>query len=122
MLERGKLVFSGSISEFARLATQNSIVVSFRASPDTFKLKQLEGIRNVERLEGKKFRFELSDSQLDADMLIDQLLAQSLNFVEVYSERAPLESVFARLSDRSTTDAERHGSVDNLMASQSENL
>lgn len=122
MLERGDLVFSGSISEFAHLAAQNSIVVSFRASPNTSKLNQLAGIRNVERLDGKKFRFELSESQLDAQVLIDQLIAESLDFVEVYSERAPLESVFARLSNRSTTGAGRHGAVGDVMASQLEDM
>ena len=105
IIEQGKLLFSGDVSEAMAKADMGQIViigVDARTEDAAELLRTVEGIQRVEIIHvGEEDRIEVAihpDSGLPISDLAARLLAQGFRISELRREQVNLETAFMRLT------------------------
>ena len=103
MIEKGQLVFQGTIDEFKNHLKPNTIILQFTEDPgDLSPLSQLKGVTNIASLEAKKYRVTFESTSSISSKLISSCVKAGLNLSEAYVEKNSLEDVFTRISKEET--------------------
>jgi len=98
MIEKGQLVFNGSVSDFHVSFEPNTLLVTFRTEMDEQELACLEGVEKVEVEGNGKYRLFFRDLQEVIDALVKNNTNRNWGLAEMWTEEASLESVFNELS------------------------
>ncbi len=100
MIERGKLVFSGTMEEFDNYVAPESFIVEFANSPSKEVLENLTENNGIEALEDGSYRIFLKDDISITEKYIQESVKQNWNLKNIYVERASLSEIFAQLSGK----------------------
>ena len=98
MIEKGELVFQGTIDEFASVIEPDCVLVNFRRPPPKKALLKVPGITEVTVINRHEMRLHTTGGVDTAEMLVRASAATDWGLREVKFEGATLESVFAQLS------------------------
>lgn len=100
MIERGKLVFMGSVDEFDNYIVPNSLLVSFKNAPAEEVLKMLHGVSSVDNLKEGKYRIHYTDVQEVIEEIVTQSSLHRWKLTEIHQEKSSLDTIFAELSQK----------------------
>lgn len=98
MIEKGCVVFEGSMSEFDNYVQKKTLVVRFDVPPALEDLVNLDGVVRVELLESDKYRVQFTDRRLALDQILRRSFDGDWQISEIQEEKASLEEIFALLS------------------------
>lgn len=100
MIEKGSVVFEGSINEFDNYIQTKTLIIRFDAKPSIEEVATLPGVENVESLDYGRFRIQYSNKREALDQIIGASLNKSWQLSEIQEEKASLEEIFAALSKK----------------------
>ena len=100
MIEKGSVVFEGSMDEFDNYIQSKSLIATLDAHPAVEELAVLSGVEGVELLEDRRYRIRLSDKREALDRILEMSLAKCWQLSEIQEEKASLEEIFAALSKK----------------------
>ena len=98
MIERGKLVFMGTVDEFDNYIVPNALLVTFKNAPSAEVLNGLAGVSGVESLGEGRFRVRYSDPQEATEEIVAESSRNRWKLLEIQQEKSSLDSIFAELS------------------------
>ena len=98
MIARGRIVFEGSLEDFAGVVEPASLIAVFDSPPPAELLAALAGIERAEFVTASKARLHFIPGANVAETVVGSSVAQGWGLRELYYERSTLEDVFARLS------------------------
>lgn len=98
MIEHGRLVFSGTISEFNNYVEPSSFLVTFKESIPLDALKSIQGIREIVCVSECQYRAYFSGISDITTRVIEQSVAKGWQIIEIQLERESVEDIFKRLS------------------------
>lgn len=100
MIERGHIVFEGSLDQFANVVEPRSLIATFERPPGAADLATIDGIDAAESINHCKRRISFANGADIAPALVETSVSRNWGLKELYFERASLEAVFARLADK----------------------
>lgn len=100
MIEKGHVVFAGSIDEFDNYVAPTSYVATLKKAPSEEVLSKLPGILKVENLENACYRFYFSKADNITERMIATSVSEGWELEEIRLERLSLDEIFARLSGK----------------------
>lgn len=98
MIEYGRIVFEGSIEDFANVVRPRSVLVRFTSPPSPEQLASVPGVETVEFVNTYKARVHLTDLEQGPAAIATASANASWGLAELTPERSSLEEVFAQLS------------------------
>lgn len=98
MIERGRIVFEGSLDRFANVVEPRSLVAVFDRPPETAELSAIDGVDTAEPINHSKHRIRFANGADVSPALVEASVSGNWGLKELYFERASLEEVFARLA------------------------
>ena len=100
MVEKGKMVFSGTVDEFDNYILPTTIRVSLLANPSVEELKTIPGLLSAEHLGETDYRLQFADARTMVDEIIETCGVNNWRLSQVYLEKNSLDVVFAELSKK----------------------
>lgn len=100
MIERGKLVFMGTVDEFDNYIVPNALLVTFKNAPSAEVLNGLAGVSGVESLGEGRFCVRYSDPQEATEEIVAESSRNRWKLLEIQQEKSSLDSIFAELSQK----------------------
>ena len=100
MIERGKLVFVGTVDEFDNYIVPNSLMLVFKNPPSVEALRALPGVTGVEPLGEGRFRARYTDAQEATEEIVEQSSRNRWKLMEIAQEKSSLDAIFAELSQK----------------------
>ena len=100
MVEKGKMVFSGTVDEFDNYIVPNTIFVHLANAPSTDVLARIEGVCGIEELGGQQFRVRFTDAQEVIERIVDQSIEKHWRLLEIRQEKNSLDTIFAKLTEK----------------------
>lgn len=100
MIEKGTMVFKGSLEEFDHQVVPDSIVVEFGKQVAAEELHDLPGLKRVVRLSDTRYRLGYTDKDALTEGVILKSSDNHWQLKELYPERQSLDVVFAKLSGK----------------------
>ena len=98
MIEKGQLVFEGSIGAFNNYLQPDALIAHFTTLPDKEALKAIDGIIGVTPLNEKELRIQIDTQKGVHEALIAASVAHQWGLKELYTEKVSLDKTFAKLS------------------------
>lgn len=99
MIDRGSIVFQGSIDEYMSVVRTNAIIARFENPPSRSRFLAEEAVTHVEEVGSRTFRLVVeADAQQASKRLIDASVTHGWNAIEISLERATLEEAFSSFS------------------------
>ena len=100
MIEKGNLVFSGTMEEFNNYVQPNTFVVVMKNPPAIEMLREIPGIDRVEEVSQNSYRMWFTrDSDVTREV-VELSVSRGWELSEITVERSSLDEVFARLSGK----------------------
>lgn len=100
MIEKGRIVFSGTIGDLNNYMEPDTFIVSMTAPPSITTLSGIPGITHVEHITDTRFRMWFSSSQNITKKIVELSVANEWHLHEIILERDSLDSAFAQLSGK----------------------
>ena len=98
MIERGHIVFEGSLEEFTNVVEPRSLIAVFERPPEEEALTAINGVDSAEPIDRRKQRIRFVNGTDISPALVESSVSKNWGLKELYFERASLEAVFARLA------------------------
>ena len=98
MVNRGKIIFKGSTSDFDNYIVPDSIFLKILPEPDVREIKAIPGVTGVETLGGGGFRVRFSDDTEALENIAAVAAAKGWHLEEMSIERSSLDAVFSALT------------------------
>ena len=105
MIELGRIVFEGSMEDFANVIEPRSLIAVFENPPEPGALEKLPGVEATASITAKKLRLRFTGKADVAEALVTTSVERGWHLRELTFERATLEDVFARLSGSAVSEA-----------------
>ena len=100
MVEKGKMVFSGTVDEFDNYILPTTIRVTLLAHPTVEELTMIPGLVAAQHLEEMDYRLQFADARNMVDEIIETCGIHNWRLSQVYMEKSSLDVVFAELSKK----------------------
>ena len=100
MIEKGRVVFSGTIGDFNNYMEPNTFIVSMTTPPSIETLSAIPGITHVEHITDTRFRMQFSSGQDITKKIIELSVTNNWRLHELILERDSLDAAFAQLSGK----------------------
>ena len=107
MIEKGEMVFEGTINQFNELIKPSSLMVGMHKIPNKTSLDQvrlIEGINSVSTAGNQHIRLNINNGAKVEEAIVKLSVNNDWGLFEIYKEKVSLESVFAKLSNRELKD------------------
>ena len=98
MIEKGKLVFEGTMQAFNDYLLPNSLIVHFSNKPNLEALKAIRGVENVSLLSENVVRLKIDLIHNINETIINTSIKNKWGLKEIYTEKVSLDETFAKLS------------------------
>ena len=98
MIEKGKLVFQGSIEAFNNYIKPDALIAVFNTMPSPEELKVIEGVKEVAVLGAHKTRIQIDTDLPVHESVIAASVVHQWGLKEIYTEKVSLDKTFAKLS------------------------
>ena len=100
MVEKGKMVFSGTVDEFDNYILPTTIRVTLLAHPTVEELTMIPGLVAAQHLGEMDYRLQFADARNMVDEIIETCGIHNWRLSQVYMEKSSLDVVFAELSKK----------------------
>ncbi|MBR1464356.1 MAG: ABC transporter ATP-binding protein [Prevotella sp.] len=100
MIERGNMVFHGTLEEFDNQVQPDSLLVETGHPVDMEQLKALPGQKLITRQGDCRYRISYTDKETLCRAIVEMSLALNWDLKELTPERQSLDVVFAKLSGK----------------------
>lgn len=101
MIEKGKLVFEGSINEFNNYIVPNALIANFSKAPTKEALLSIQGVLEVESLDSHNMKIRIDEKSNALESIIRENVNNNWGLKEFYTEKISIEETFAKLSNNS---------------------
>ncbi len=98
IIDKGKLVFNGSIDVLKRQRVGNKLLVGLRNPPATEELLRIEGVSEAEALSNGLMRVRFADGTAPADAIVQTAVQQGWGLYQIAPDQTSLEDVFMQLT------------------------
>ena len=99
MIERGRIVYQGSLEDFAAVVEPQSLIAVFDNPPASNAIEDVAGVEAVESITPRKLRLRFAEGTDVSTAIIEAGVQGGWRPREIYFERSSLEAVFARLAE-----------------------
>lgn len=109
IINKGRLVFSDSITALRERLDRPTLIVKLKSPPPLADLASVPGVTEVEALSETRFKLHHGDSDPTATLL-EQAVREGWQLCEIYPDRRSLEQVFmdvTSMNNDPATDAEQ---------------
>ena len=100
MIDHGRLVFDGSLDEFAGTVEPKSLIAVFGEQPSTALIDALEVIDGTQIISDAKIKVFFNSRSKAPEAIIELSRQQGWDLQEIYFERASLDTAFERFANR----------------------
>jgi ABC-2 type transport system ATP-binding protein len=100
MIERGRVVFSGTIREFGGYLAPSAILAIMHNAPSDEEFMAIEGMERVERLTRTRVRLHFDGDGSIFGRIVARSVAAGWELREISLEKESLDKVFAKLSGK----------------------
>ena len=98
IIDKGKLVFNGSIYDLKRHRVGNKLLVGMHNPPDTQTLMNIEGVTEVEMLASGLVRVRFAEGATPAVLIVHAAVQKGWNLYQIAPDQTSLEDVFVQLT------------------------
>ena len=98
IIDKGKLVFNGSIDVLKRQRIGNKLLVGFNNAPDTAKLAKIKGVTEVEALENNMARIRFAEGATPHEAIVEASVKNGWGLYQIAPDQTSLEDVFVQLT------------------------
>jgi ABC-2 type transport system ATP-binding protein len=104
IIDKGNLVFHGSIDELKQHRQGNKLMVGFAKAPTVSALKDIEGVIKVEKAEDRMYRIHFKNKQSPADAIVKLSVKNRWGLYQIAPDQTSLEDVFVQLTEKKQTN------------------
>ena len=98
IIDKGNLVFHGSIDELKQHRQGNKLMVGFAKAPTISALNDIEGVAKVEKVEDRMYRIHFKNKQSPAEAIVKLSVKNSWGLYQIAPDQTSLEDVFVQLT------------------------
>ena len=98
IIDKGKLVFNGSIDVLKRQRIGNKLLIGLRNPPAAEALLQIAGVSEAETLPNGLFRVRFTEGAAPADAIVETAVQQGWGLYQIAPDQTSLEDVFMQLT------------------------
>ena len=100
MIERGKMVFHGSMGDFNNLSEPNTLMVGMKKLPPAVELQEITGVRQVVLIDQYHVKLDVASDSKVPEAIVKLSVEKEWELFELHMEKVSLDNVFAKLSNR----------------------
>jgi ABC-2 type transport system ATP-binding protein len=98
IIDKGILVFNGSIDVLKRQRVGNKLLVGFSKVPDMAKLAKIKGVTEVEALDNNMVRIRFSEGTGPHEAIVEASVKNDWGLYQIAPDQTSLEDVFVQLT------------------------
>jgi ABC-2 type transport system ATP-binding protein len=98
IIDKGKLVFNGSIDVLKRQRIGNKLLVGLHHAPNTDELLKINGVSEAEVLPSGLMRVRFEDGAAPAEAIVQAAVQQGWGLYQIAPDQTSLEDVFMQLT------------------------
>lgn len=98
IIDKGKLVFNGSIDVLKRQRVGNKLLVGLRNPPNVAELLKITGVSEAETLPGGLIRVRFEENTAPAEAIVQAAVQQGWGLHQIAPDQTSLEDVFMHLT------------------------
>jgi len=98
IIDKGKLVFNGSIDVLKRQRVGNKLLVGLHHAPSTDELLKINGVSDAEVLSSGLIRVRFEDGATPAEAIVQTAVQQGWGLHHIAPDQTSLEDVFMQLT------------------------
>jgi ABC-2 type transport system ATP-binding protein len=98
IIDKGKLVFNGSIDVLEKQRVGNKLLIGMHHSPGADELLKISGVVEVEMLPTGMVRVRFADDAAPADAIVQAAVQQGWGLYQIAPDQTSLEDVFVQLT------------------------
>jgi ABC-2 type transport system ATP-binding protein len=98
IIDKGKLVFNGSIDVLKRQRVGNKLLISMRNPPAAEAMLSIDGVVEAESLAGGLMRIRFADNAAPAEAIVQAAVQQGWGLYQIAPDQTSLEDVFMQLT------------------------
>ena len=98
IIDKGKLVFNGSIDVLKRQRVGNKLLIGLRNAPNTEDLLNISGVAEAETLPSGLIRVRFEDGTAPAEAIVQTAVQQGWGLYQIAPDQTSLEDVFMQLT------------------------
>ena len=104
IIDKGNLVFHGSIEDLKQHRLGNKLLIGFSKPPTLTKLKAIKGVETVEKAEQGMFIIKFKDKYLPAEEIVYLAAKENWGLYHIAPHVTSLEDIFVQLTQVQTLD------------------
>ena len=105
IIDKGKLVFNGSIDVLKRQRVGNKLLVGLRNAPNIQELLNIPGVAEAEALPSGLIRVRFENDTTPAELIVQTAVQQGWGLHQIAPDQTSLEDVFMQLTYQEQTIA-----------------
>ena len=98
IIDKGKLVFNGSIDVLKRQRVGNKLLIGLRNAPHVQELLKISGVAEAEALPTGLIRIRFEDDIAPAEAIVQTAVEQGWGLYQIAPDQTSLEDVFVQLT------------------------
>lgn len=100
MMDRGKLIFKGSIEDFGNYIVPDTIYLKIENSVTAEDIQRIEGVNSVEFIGEREFRIHFADQMETMEAIVEVSVKNNWHISEMRLERSSLDTIFSTLTKK----------------------
>jgi len=105
IIDKGKLVFNGSIDVLKKQRIGNKLLIGLRNPPSVDAMLITAGVIEAESLPNNMMRVRLADEAASADAIVQASVINNWGLFQIAPDQTSLEDVFVQLTYQETVFA-----------------
>jgi ABC-2 type transport system ATP-binding protein len=98
IIDKGRLVFNGGIDVLKRTRIGNKLLVGFNGIPQIEDLLAIQGVTEVEQLEGGMMRVRFAEGENPSRSIVETSVRKGWELFQIAPDQTSLEDVFVQLT------------------------
>jgi ABC-2 type transport system ATP-binding protein len=98
IIDKGKLVFNGSIDVLKKQRIGNKLLIGMRNPPSTDEMLKIAGVMEAESLPGNLMRIRFADDAAPAESIVLAAVSNGWGLHQIAPDQTSLEDVFVQLT------------------------
>lgn len=98
MIEKGRLVFSGTLQEFNDYLKPNTLVITLDSPPTNKELISIQGITEVNHIDKNNIQLQYEEDV--TEILVKKSVEKGWRLKQIYVEKKSLDDIFFKLSQQ----------------------
>ena len=98
IINKGDLVFHGSVEDLKEQRKGNKLLIGFSKMPTIAKLRAIKSVSKVEKDENGMFRFHFKDKYLPAEEIVNLSVKEGWGLYHIAPDITSLEDIFVNLT------------------------